>query len=93
MTLKLSSMNNSNLPLGGSAVYSVNMETLKINMWNPKSGQDGSCISNHENFDFNNSNSDPIPVSLEQLPVEHDGFMYFRSRDDAFYYIKMQIGM
>ena len=86
-------MNNQDRFFRGSTIYSVNLETLKIKMWNPKSKEHKSCVSNHENFDFNQSNSDPVPVSLDQLPVEHDGFMYFRSQDDAFYFIKMQIGI
>lgn len=86
-------MTNSNQFSNGGAVYTVNLETLKINLYSSKSKHDGKCISNHENFDINQSSSNPIPVSLEQLPAEYNGHMYFRTQDEAFIFIKTQLGM
>lgn len=75
----------------GGKLYSVNLKTLNVTTCDLDTiNQVSDCTTTYENF---NLNSELKKISLDKLPFERNGFMYFKTKDEAFDFVKFQVGM
>lgn len=76
----------------GSIIYRVDPKKLSIKAFNISQADVENTTTTYENFSMDNTKK-KLDISLDKLPIEIKGIMYFRTKDEAHNFIKNQIGM
>lgn len=88
-------MSTSKIPKNCKIVYRVDICKLSVSLCRLSDSQLNDSkkkATTHVNLFFENQHLH-VPIMIEELPAEIEGFYYFETETEAYHFIRMQIGM